>query len=706
MERYVFSNYGGSYQLTIETPADLKRILGLDEALWAATSLPIDILNADKKFLEYLDTDKNGRIRTDEIKDAVRWTFNILKDVSRMSEGTDELLLESINTDIPEGKILKGTAKIILFNLNGQTDADRVTLTQVRNLQGIMASSTTNGDGVITPDATDDAKLAKLITLIMQTMGSSDDASGKPGINGTQTENFFTEASGYLAWLERGKIPEGTEKTDIMVWGEETNAAFGALRNTERKIDEFFAQCALAKFDDRVKNSLKLKQKELDEADFTDRNLILERLKTAPLAEVNTEGILPLDEGVNLLYSDDVKNLKERVLSKIFGPTINVLTQEKWEKTKSVFSNYRAYVDGKKGASVEAIGEDALKKYIAGDYKERVNGLIQKDIAVAEKIKHIRDVEKLILYQKFLIEFANNSASFANVYNPEIRSIFEAGTLVIEGRKITFTILTGDRAAHKKAAQNSNVYLMYLEITSRQEGTDAKFEIAAAVTSGDSGTLRIGKRGIFFTRDGKEWDAEVVDIAENPIGLLESVKAPFIKLSDSIKNQVERFAKAKEAKIETAIVAPTGASMTRDLLVGGGVAIAALGSSFAYIAKAVSQVRITHFLITVGIILFAILFPSLIMGIIKLRRRNLSILFEASGCAINVRMKLTLGLGRIFTFIPPYPPGSQKMTPDIIAQLAKNKMITGRTNLKRILKVAIATVIICLIVFLLLYTFG
>ncbi len=706
MERYVFSNYGGSYQLTIETPADLKRILGLDEALWAATSLPIDILNADKKFLEYLDTDNNGRIRTDEIKDAVRWTFNILKDVSRMSEGTDELLLESINTDIPEGKILKGTAKIILFNLNGQTGADRVTLAQVRNLQGIMASSTTNGDGVITPDATDDAELAKLITLIMQTVGSSDDASGKPGINGTQTEKFFTEAADYLAWLERGKIPEGAEKTDIMVWGKETNAAFGALHNTERKIDEFFAQCALAKFDARVKNSLKLKQKELDEADFTDRNLILERLKTAPLAEVNTENVLPLDEGVNLLYSGYVKNLKESVLSKIFGQTITVLTQEKWEKTKSVFSNYRAYVDGKKGASVEAIGEDALKKYIAGDYKERVNGLIQKDIAVAEKIKHIRDVEKLILYQKFLIEFANNSATFANVYNPEIRSIFEAGTLVIDGRKITFTILTGDRAAHKKTAQNSNVYLMYLKITSRQEGTDAKFEIAAAVTSGDSGTLRIGKRGIFFTRDGKAWDAEVADIAENPIGLLESVKAPFIKLSDSIKNQVERFAKAKEAKMETAIVAPTGASMARDLLVGGGVAIAAIGSSFAYIAKAVSQVRITHFLITVGIILFAILFPSLIMGIIKLRRRNLSILFEASGCAINVRMKLTLGLGRIFTFIPPYPPGSQKMTPDIIAQLAKNKMITGRTNLKRILKVAIATVIICLIVFLLLYTFG
>lgn len=696
MEKYLFSNYGGSYQLTIKTPEDLKKILNLDEALWAATSIPINILNADKKFLEYLDTDNNGRIRTDEIKGAVRWLFSVLKDCSHLSEETEILLLNSINTDIPGGKILKDTAKILLSNLNEKNNTDRITLTQVRNLQGIMAGSTTNGDGVITPDATEDNELAGLINLIMETIGSSDDASGKPGIDGTQTASFFTEAGLYLEWLEKGKIPAGAGKTGIMVWGDETPAAFGAMQKIERKVDEFFAQCAITRFDDRVKNSLQLKQKELDETDFTDRSLILERLKTAPLAEINNEGILPLDGNVNSLFIDAVNNLKNKVLVKIYGENIGKLTQKQWEDVKKVFSGYHAYMEGKKGVKVETVEEPLLRKYMQGNYRRRLNDLIQKDLAVAEKIKHIRDVEKLILYQKFLMEFANNSASFANVYNPEIRSIFEAGTLVIDGRKITFTILTTDRNEHKKTAKDSNVYLMYLDITSKHNG-DAKFEIAAAVTSGDSGTLRIGKRGIFFTRDGKEWDAQVIDIVVNPIGLLESIKAPFIKLSDSIKNQVEKFAKTREAKIETTMVAPSSASMARDLLVGGGVAIAALGSSLAYITKAVSQVKITHFLITVGIIFFIILFPSLIMGIIKLRRRNLSILFEASGCAINVRMKLTVGLGRIFTFIPSYPAGSHKKKMDIVAQLAKREKKSGGVNIKRLLKIAISTVIICLL---------
>jgi hypothetical protein len=697
MDKYIFNNYGGSYQLKIETPEDLKKILDLDEALWAATSLPIDILNMDKKFLEYLDTDSNGRIRTDEIKNGVRWLFNILKDCSHISEKTEVLFLENINTDIMEGKTLQDTAKIILSNLNEKNNPDRINLMQVRNLQGIMASSTTNGDGIITPDAAEDEELTGLINLIMKLMGSSNDASGKSGINVTQATEFFTQVTLYLEWIEKGKIPEGKEKTEIKVWGNSTHDAFISLEDVERKLDEFFAQCAITHFDNRIKNALQLKQKELDETDFTDRSIILDRLKTAPLAEINSEGVLHLDGYINSLFRDAIADFRERVLTKIYGETTK-LTQKQWEDVKNIFHNYRAYIDGKKGEKVAGIEEGVLRKYLHGGYRERIFSLIQRDLAVAEKIKHIRDVEKLILYQRFLLEFTNNSASFASVYNPDIRSIFEAGTLVIDGRKIPFTILINDRNKHKKVAQNSNVYLMYLEITSKHNG-DAKFEIVAAVTSGDSGTLRIGKRGIFFTRDGKEWDAEVIDIVINPIGLLESIKAPFIKLTDSIKDQIERFAKSREDRIETTVVSPSGASVTRDLLVGGGVAIAALGSSFAYIAKAVSQVRPVHFLITIGIILFVILFPGLIIGFIKLRKRNLSILFEASGCAINVRMKLTVGLGRLFTFVPAYPVNSQKKRLDIVAQLAKSIKKSKGSDWIRLIKIALLTIIICLLIY-------
>lgn len=702
MGNYLFSNYGGSYQLTIKTPEDLKKTIDLDDALWAATSIPIHILNADKKFLEYLDTDCNRRIRSDEIKSAVRWLFRVLKDQTHISTGTDTLFLNSINTEDIEGRSLHESAKIVLSNLNEQKNPDRITLAQVRNLQGIMACSSANGDGIITTDVTQDAELAQLIDLIIKTIGSSKDASGKDGIGASQVTEFFSEAALFLEYLDRGKIPPGKSKTEIMVWGDETPVSFDTIKKVEHKIDEFFAQCAMAVFDERIITALQLKQKELEEMDFTDRNRLLERLKTAPLARINSNLVLTIDKNINPLFVDDINALKDRVLVKIYGPDISVLTQKQWEETKNIFAEYRAYVESKKGLKVEPVGEELLRRYVSGDYRNSLNNLIQKDLEIAEKIRHISNLEKLILYQKYLMEFANNSASFANVYDPEIRSIFEAGTLVIDGRKITFTILITDPNEHKKTAQNSNVYLMYLDITGRHN-EDKKFQIVAPITSGDSGTLRVGKRGIFFTRDGIEWDAEVIDIVVNPIGLLESIKAPFIKLTDSIKNQVEKFTKTRESKIETTPVAPSSASMTRDLLVGGGVAIAALGSAAAYITKAVSQVRIVHFITTIGVILLIVLAPSLIMGIIKLRRRNLSILFEASGCAINVRMRLTVGLGRIFTFIPPYPPGSKKKKLDIVAQMAKRQVISGRTSFKRIIKVSLITIVLCLLTYFILF---
>lgn len=700
--QYIFKNYGGSYQLNIETAEDLCKILELDEALWAATSIPVEILNTDRKFLSYLDTDKNGRIRTDEIKAAAKWILGVLKNYSRLTENSETLFLEDINTEGLEGKKIHETAKVVLSNLKAK-DRDKITLSNVRNLQGIMASSATNGDGVITPEDTEDAELSELIKTIMQATGTTPDASGKVGISGMQINSFFRDAHLYLQWLQKGKIPEGETKSDIMIWGEEqTPSAFKALSSIEDKIDEFFALCDIYSFDNRIKESIKLSQKELEEMDMTDRDVIVSRLKKAPVADIKEKDILSLSGDINRAYQKDIKKFKEEVLAKAMGTETEELSKKEWEDIKDIFKGYKAYLAGKINSGIGNIPEDRLKKYTGEGFKEKLDSLIEKDLAVAEKIKHIQDVEKLILYQKHLIEFANNSASFANVYNPEVRSLFEAGTLVIDGRKITLTIKTTNRALHKKVAQNSNVYLLYLEVTSRHNGEN-KFEIVAAVTSGDSGRLRLGKRGVFFTRDNMEWDAEVIDIAVNPIGLLESIKAPFIKLSDAIKSHIEKFAKAREAKIETTVISPTGASMARDLMVGGGVAIAALGSSFAYITKAMSQVKLLHVLTTIGLILLVVLLPSLIIGIIKLRKRDLSILFEASGCAINVRMKLTVNLGRIFTFIPPYPPGSHKKKVDILPQFAEKIKFPEGVSFKRIAAIALITAIICSAIFIYIY---
>ena len=302
-----------------------------------------------------------------------------------------------------------------------------------------------------------------------------------------------------------------------------------------------------------------------------------------------------------------------------------------------------------------------------------------------------------------MLELANNFVSFANLYSPQRRSLLEIGTLVIDGREMTFTMRVQDRPAHKKIAEASFMYLLYLEITGRQD-KDIKFEIMTAVTSGSAGRLRIGKRGIFFTIDGTEWDAQVLDIVENPISPWESVRAPFKQITNLVKKQMDKFSKSRQDKLKTTISSPTGSSMARDLLLGGGVAIAVLGSAFAYITKVLSQVKPVHILGMLAVVAVFVLLPGMIIGFAKIRKRDMSVLLEASGWAVNAHMRLSAALGRLFTHAPRLPEGARKERRDVLVQLVK-KFDYNSLRPKKLMIIVLITVLIALSLILVFITY-
>ena len=699
MSQLILKNYGGSHQLRIQDAQDLEKIQVLDDAHWAATSILIKSLNCDNVFLSYVDTDQNGRIRTDELKAAGAWLFRFLKHRNRISEGTDILNLSDIDISHPEGQKLQAAAKLILTNLNS-ADAQEISLAQVRDVQSIMASSANNGDGIIPPEATTDPDLVQFITSVMETVGPALDASGKPGVSEEQLKVFFDEAKSYLAWIAKGEIPKGDNSTEVMPWGAETPQAYELVASLEEKIEQYFTQCAMVSFDERSAAQMQLRQKELEEIDFTDKSMMEERLRNAPLALPSPKGILDFEAILNPLYIDRLSELRKKVLKRALGSSVKQLleggvkqlTKKQWDKVKAIFTPYRVWLESKQGIKVEKLGQDKLRTYLNGSYRQRTSELIAKDLAVADDLSQIHNLEKLILYQRWLMELANNFVSFANLYTPERRSLIEVGTLVIDGREMTFTMRVQDRPAHKKIAENSCMYLLYLEVTGRGD-KDIKFDIVAAVTSGSAGGLRIGKRGIFFTIDGREWDAQVVDIVENPISIWESVKAPFKQFTGFIKKQIDKFSKSRQTKLETSIAAPSASGMTRDLLLGGGIAIAALGSAFAYITQALSQVKAVHILgMLVGLAAF-ILLPGMIIGFAKIRKRDMSVLLEASAWAVNVHMRLNATLGRLFTHIPRLPEGARKERRDALAQFVREQGFSSLRSRKLTIVVLIAILI-------------
>ncbi|MBL7068907.1 MAG: hypothetical protein ISS34_03540, partial [Candidatus Omnitrophica bacterium] len=669
MPQLIFKNYGRSYQLRIQNAQDLEKIQVLDEAHWAATSIPISSLNCDPVFASYVDTDQNGRIRTNELKAAQAWLFRFLANRSRLSVGTDALDLNDIDTSHPEGQKLRKVAKLILTNLNS-SGTQKISLAQVRDVQSIMASAANNGDGIIPPEATSNSDLAQFIISVIETVGFVLDASGKAGIGQEQLKIFFHETEVYLTWKAKGEIPKGDNATEVMPWGNETSQAYGLIASLEEKIEQYFTQCAMVRFDERAAAEMQLRQKELEEIDFMDKSIMETRIKDAPLAIPNPKGILELEASINPIYVERLFDLKEKVLNRALGGPVKHLTQKQWDKVKNIFASYRTWLENKQGIKVEKLDVDRLRTYLNGSYRKQVSELIAKDLVVADDLNQMHNLEKLILYQRWLMELANNFVSFSNLYNPQTRSLFEMGTLVIDGRQITFTMKVQDRQVHKKIAENSFMYLLYIEVTGRQD-KDIKFEIVAAVTSGTAGRLRLGKRGIFFTADGREWDAEIVDIVENPISIWESVRAPFQQFTSFIRKQIDKFTKSREGKLEKSFTAPSASGMTRDLLLGGGIAIAALGSSFAYVTKALSQVKPAHILVALVGIAAVILLPGIIMGFIKIRKRDMSVLLEASGWAVNVHMRLSATLGRLFTHVPHLPKDARKERRDVVAQFVK-----------------------------------
>ena len=710
MSQLILKNYGGSHQLRIQDAQDLEKIQVLSDAHWAATSIPINSLNCDYAFASYVDTDQNGRIRTDELKAAQAWLFRFLANRSRLSEGTDILNLSDIDISHPEGQKLRAAAKLILANLN-LPDAQEISLAQVRDVQSIMASSANNGDGIIPPQAAVEPDLAQFITSVMETVGPALDASGKPGINEEQLKIFFDEAKGFLAWKAKGEISKGDDTTEVMPWGTETPQAYELVVSLEEKIEQYFTQCAMVRFDERSAHQMQLRQKELEEIDFANKPMMEERLKNAPLTLPNPKGVLDFEAILNPLYLERLLELREKVLKRalrgsakqLLMGSIKQLTEKQWDKVKSIFAQYRVWLESKQGAKVEKLGQDKLSIYLNGTYRQRTSELIAKDLAVADDLNQLHNLEKLVLYQRWLLELANNFVSFANLYSPQRRSLLEMGRLVIDGREMTFTMKVQDRPAHKKIAEDSCMYLLYLEVTGRQD-KDIKFEIVAAVTSGDAGGLRIGKRGIFFTIDGREWDAQVVDIVENPISIWESVKAPFKQFTGFIKKQVDKFSKSSQTKLEASVAAPSASGMTRDLLLGGGIAIAALGSAFAYITKALSQVKAVHVLgMFVGLAAF-ILLPGIIMGFAKIRKRDMSVLLEASAWAVNMHMRLNATLGRLFTHIPRLPEGARKERRDTVAQFVK-EFGYGSLRLREPAIIVLITILIVLGLVLVLFTY-
>ena len=346
-----------------------------------------------------------------------------------------------------------------------------------------------------------------------------------------------------------------------------------------------------------------------------------------------------------------------------------VLTRTAWESFSGKFAGFidyrRRFEDSGKFA---AYSREDLIRLSDPERIGKLRTLISEDLEAAGVLSGGAALHKLLMFQKYMLEFLNNFVTLGALFDPERISLIQAGKLVMDGRHFTLVTPVLNQAEHKRIATLSDICTMYVEVSFGRPDAPPPRTLAVAVTSGNMRNLFVGKRGIFFPAGSSAGvaDAKVVDFIEQPVSISEALISPFFKFAAFVGKQADRFFSAKSAEaqkelggaIDGKLASPAKPAQTPAvsgsmMLMGGGIGIAAIGSSVAFIVKSLQHVSVLNVLVVLLGIIMIFGGPMVVVALIKLFRRNIARFLEASGCAVNRRMRLSRRMGLIFTFTPP-----------------------------------------------------
>jgi hypothetical protein len=674
--RWRFHRVGGLDQVVLESAADLAHLAELDPKLWVALSCPTKGLELDARTLELLDGDGDGRVRVPELLAAIRFCAARLDDLGRLLPGAAELPLAAVSAATPEGRALLGGARRILASL-GRPDATALAPADVADTSKVFEKTAFNGDGVLPPEAVADLELRRAAEELVACVGAAKDRSGRPGFDQAGVERFFGELARFVAWWDEGNAAECA-----MPLGPATPAAWAAVRAVRARVEDWFARCELAALDPRA--TAALNRTDADWAALAAKDLAAATADVAafPLARVEPGRALPLAGGVNPAFADAVEALRRDAVEPLLGAGVRELSRARWRELEAQLAPHGAWQARKAGGAVEPLGLLRARALLAGGQRAALEALLAEDRALAPEAEAVRDVVRLVHYHRDLALLLRNFVAFADFYDPRVPAVFQVGTLFLDGRSCELCIRVDDPAAHATVAALSRMYIAYCAC--RRPGGETQ-QIAACFTQGDSDYLTVGRNGIFVDRRGRDWDATIVKIVDNPISIRQAFFAPYKKFARLLEEQAARFAAAKASAADerlagaaaTATTTATGAKPPPPrpepvdvgkmvgIIAALGVGVGALGTLLGGFVSGFTGLQPWWAkLVAIGGVFAVISGPSVFLAWLKLRQRTLGPLLDASGWAVNGRVRVNFVLGTALTARAALPAGAQRSLED------------------------------------------
>lgn len=436
--------------------------------------------------------------------------------------------------------------------------------------------------------------------------------------------------------------------------GANTEAAFALVTTLDAKIEDYFVRCQLAAFDTRAGDMLNASDDALKALAPSGLQATADAISALPLARITPAATLSLDSGINPAWAARMATLRADVLTPLLGQS-DALTAADWQAVKSKFTTYSSWLAAKPDAKLEGDG--------------------------------VRDLEKLSRYVRDLQSLANNFVAFKDFYTRQGKATFQLGTLYLDGRSCELCVAVNDAAKHGALASLARICLVYCDCTRGAE----KMNIAAAFTAGDSDQLMVGRNGVFYDRQGRDWNATITKIVDHPISLRQAFWSPYKQLGRMVSAQAQKMAasKAKESddKLNSAVldatkkgaVANTAAKPAAapppfdvgkfaGIFAAIGLAVGAIGTALAAVIGGLFALAWWQIPLALGGLLLAISGPSMLLAWFKLRSRNLGPILDANGWAINARARINIPFGTSLTQLAQLPSNAERSLVDPYAE--------------------------------------
>jgi len=339
-----------------------------------------------------------------------------------------------------------------------------------------------------------------------------------------------------------------------------------------------------------------------------------------PLVTEEADRDLPLHDHLNPKHLEAVLNFAAKCVTPLLGDR-DALSRLDYKAVKAKLAAYREW-------------------------------LAARPMMNADRSGKLVEEERLLRYRLFLGEFLENYVTMDRLYGENGMAMFQMGILRIDGREMSLCFHVDGEAAHAALAEKSQCCVIYLKLTRKGEATERN--LCAVVTAGTIGSLYVGRNGVFYDRDGKDWGAVVTRVIESQVSLSEAFWLPWRKIGDGIGATVKKFLGDKQAAALAGVQkglgsAHAGGAALASSVAAIGIGVGMCGAAFASIMAVLSRMTPLEILLSLVAVVMTVSLPSVILTWFRLRKRDLGAILNASGWAVNREIRFSMKRAAGFT---------------------------------------------------------